>query len=521
MSRFSCFSSALAIALGLANPAKAIDLTFTNRTGVPDDQVFIWFQSPIGLQARFDGSNNVVYSATSYSLAEIGGGIELERFVAGRVFMSVGAPFPAQTSNAVPPQFVNPSPPAINNSYNNFHQLVAEITLTPSPGDIANVTHIDWATAPVALRTFDASGRQLDRIGFPDNLNSAAYFHDLAALTGGGATLTAGVNAPGNSPTAATQWGAQQIYSQQPSPGEAVRILSPTSNFILDQRGLATYPSFKNYVDNLRAEHALEPSKPIAVLEGRFFGADAPTYRFTVDSIDAPDPNHPAYDWTLGRVTMTGTLSNDPGRLHTIVIPYASFSDTTIYGGTTGSPLHQGVDREKGIGYGIDGVLTDGGANTAFTLPVRDFLAGLNYGYVGSDVVNPNDPLGRTYGESPSQYWGSLNLVTTAEQIFKGFDEVQPDHPYYNSWAKVIHDYSEGRAYGFSYDDTFAHVGLGAVQDGGVPVARLDVVLLPLANLPTAGSVAVPEVGGGWLIALALVAAIPRGVHFVRRRRPA
>jgi hypothetical protein len=481
-----------AVNLWAAAPVAALDLTFTNKTGYSDDELFVWFQQP--LNATFNDSNLPFSTATSYSLAEIGSGVDVSSFIGGRVFVSVGAPFPAQTSNIVPPQFVNPSPPAINNSYNNMHQLVGEITLTPSPGDLANLSHIDWVAMPAAMTTYAADGTQLKRIGFSENLDVAAYRDALVGLTNGGAVLQAGTNAPGNEPTATHQNGSTYVLPQSPEPGSDIRILSPTSNLLLEQMGRPTYASFENYVDHLTTT----ASGPIATLEGRFFsGPTPPTYHFTVDSIEAPGIDDPA--WSLGQVTMTGTLSNS-SQVHTIVIPFESFSDFSIYGGTTGAPVNLGGNEMRGIGYYLDGVLTDGGANTAFTLPVRDFLAGLNYGYIGSSVMNPNAP-GLTYGESASQFWGGTNLITNLPQVFQAFSEVQPEDLFFNQWAEVVHDFSDGQVYGFAYDDTFAPVSIGVVQQGSTPVARLDILLLP----PLATAEAVPELGSVTLIAFAAV----------------
>ena len=108
-----------------------------------------------------------------------------------------------------------------------------------------------------------------------------------------------------------------------------------------------------------------------------------------------------------------------------------------------------------------------------------------------------------------SQYWGALNLVTLAPQTFKAFGEVQPNDAFYNQWASVVHQYSNGTVYGFSYDDAFAPVSIGVVKQGGASVARLDIVLLGLPGDPAV----IPEVGPGSLL---LVAAVG---WLVRRRK--
>lgn len=486
---------ALAIAPGRRPPGTPAPsdllLTVTNK-GDYQGQIYTWFQQPI--TATFDGTTNAVSTATSYSLATLGTGIDIDTFIGGRIFITLDAPFPAQTTAANAPEFNLLLPPnnvnavAANNSYNNRHQLIGEITLTPATGDTANLSQIDWVSMAAAMQTYDSLGNKLQRIGFPENVDTSAYFTALANLTNGQAVVSSLTNIAGNDPTYSSQTGVTGTTSQAPSAGSAVRILSPTSNYQLGEAGLTQYQSFANYIDHLQAVHAQDPSKPIATLEGKFFAGDAPTYKFTVNNIvDAP-ANFP---WSLGRVEMSGTISTDPTTTHNIVIPFASFSDTTIYGGYTGKPANMtNGNKELGIGYGLDGVLQDGGANDVFTLPVRDFIAGLNYGYIGSTVTNPNDPSGKTYGESSSQYWGTLNLITLANQTFNAFDQVQPSNTYYNQWAQVVHQYSGGKAYGFAYDDVFAPVSIGVDVYNNTPVARLDIEILSVPAFPATSGLA-------------------------------
>lgn len=501
-------TSAIVLATVLTTPClSALELTVTNSSSLSNDDIYLWFQDPSGINANFRTGGDPVQGQRSYSLSEFvegsSGGIDITDFVGGRIYVTTNAPFPAQTSNAIQPQFNQTNPPAVNNSYNNNHQLITEITFDGTGGS-ANITHIDWASTPAALRNFNSGGTQLKRIGFPETLNVTNYRNDLAALTSGDAVFQAGTNSAGNAPTATTRSGSTSVQPQAPAPGSNVRIVSPTSNLVLSQQGKNTYPSFNNYVTQIIADNpGSSAANPIANLQGKFFSGSTPTYDFTVDSI-VQSGSDPSY--SFGTVTLTGTVSDMVGT-QTIVIPPESFSDVTIYGGDLGSTSNMGGNEEKGIGYILNGVPTSFGENTIWDLPIRDFLAGLNYGYINSIEPNPNDP-GNSYGDSASQYWGSLNLITLDPQTFMAFDEVQKDNPFYNLWAAIVHEYSEGQAYGFSFDDTFAQVLIQTGLQDGQNVSRLDIQILePFYNV-------IPE-PGHYSLGLAAILAIV----LLRRRR--
>ncbi len=46
----------------------------------------------------------------------------------------------------------------------------------------------------------------------------------------------------------------------------------------------------------------------------------------------------------------------------------------------------------------------------------------------------------------PSEDWWKLNPM-------EAFDEIQPDHPYYNEWAQILFDASENGAYSIPFSD--------------------------------------------------------------------
>jgi len=497
--------------LGFTSSSEALQLTFNNQTGLPDSEVYIYFED--ALTATFWGNSNTVTQGQSYSLETIGsGGIDLTSITGGRIFAMVGAPFPETTTV---PQFINaPAGPGLNgnNSYNNTHQLLGELT-TGSTG-VANLSNIDWVAIPAIMKTFNSGGTQLGQIGYTSNTFSSATMNQrLTALTNGGATFTSIPNLAGNPPTAYSQTGTPSIVPQSPASGSDVRIIGSSQYQYLASQNLSNYPSFQGYINSINTNNPTpSQANPIAKLKGQFFVPGSPVYEAYVTGLTLPGSGDPSY--SLGQVTITGTTTTGPGGAaepFTIQIPYESLTNATIYGGTTGSPTNPDPNNQAGVGYNlsVNGgafVPTDGGVNTIYTAAVRDFLAGLNYGFIDSTVANPNDP-GNTYKESFSYLWGTTNLLTGAmnpeEPLFYG--QLQTS-PFYNQWAEVIWELSGGSVYGFGYDDTFNIVQLGLGGD----VSKLEITLLP-----DIFSSAVPE-PSVTMLAGAGIAALAFGV---RRKR--
>jgi hypothetical protein len=83
--------------------------------------------------------------------------------------------------------------------------------------------------------------------------------------------------------------------------------------------------------------------------------------------------------------------------------------------------------------------------NTVYDAVLRDILAGFNLGFVASGTTDSST--GTPFGDEISKLWF---------QSSKAFDFLQPSHPFYNQYAKVIA--ANSNAYGFPYSDRWQHV---------------------------------------------------------------
>jgi hypothetical protein len=152
----------LGVLAALLVPAPASALTFrvVNESGEPDNKVYV----DIAAAGAFEvpGWTN----DESKSLNEIPGGeVTIEKLVSGRVYISYGAP----VHEGVP-----------FNSPTRFDW--AEMTVTPAPEDVANLTAVDQFAIGMRLSTFNGSGEEIEAVG---SANSDTVFNALQQIPGG------------------------------------------------------------------------------------------------------------------------------------------------------------------------------------------------------------------------------------------------------------------------------------------------------------------------------------------------
>ncbi len=420
--------------LALAAPAAAINLSFTNTSPYPNDQVFVWFgaAAEAGYDVKIAGQSQNITLGHSYSLADLAPGLALNRFISGRAYISFGAPLPDPGRNAAGSPIRHPGVHPGDDGYNTRWDFI-ELTESGSPADVADLTSMDNFAIPLKL--------QLKHQGTPlAGPNTAAGWkgHTDAQVVAALAALTV----PNGS-------------NVHRADGQFIRIQGANSfpdayhNDPADPRSMTAYLA------------AIQAAGRATILDGHAFGVD---YQYTA-ALDA------AGNYLL---TRSGGAASTPG---TILIP-ASYkagpnpADPTV---TLAESLYM-----SNPWYGIDGGPVGPTMNNLAGAVARDLYAALNLGYVNSthlvtasDTVNP-----ALVGKQVHELTGSQ-----LRQLTVGFGEV---NQFYNIYAAAIRNLSD--SYGFAYSDWNEHLSKVAVlinqSHNGLTADELNIEITGTRLLP-------------------------------------
>lgn len=280
-----------------------------------------------------------------YSLNEIGTGINLQQFIGGRIYFSLGAPLLGQGD-----------PEPINSSVQNWGTRFDKIELTYSQTDrsgVANLTAIDYFAIPVGLRTYAAS----TATGTP--LGTLTYRVS-------GDTVSSKLAALANNDTRVLLKDGQ---------GRFLRVLGPT----LSPAGV--YPSMQPYLNAVRA------AGQATRITGLY--SHQPTTTATTTQL---------YDFTA-TFDASGNLRLDGGG--------SPFNGGASVGGGH-VLLVKAADLAAGIysanpDYTVDAKAAHIGDNDVYSAVVRDILTGYALGFVNSATVDPRT--GVAFKDEKSENW--------------------------------------------------------------------------------------------------------------------
>jgi hypothetical protein len=96
---------------------------------------------------------------------------------------------------------------------------------------------------------------------------------------------------------------------------------------------------------------------------------------------------------------------------------------------------------------------------------LHDLTSGYNFGFINSRIIDPIT--GIAFGDEPSSQWFAHSSRD------KLYEKLRPNNPYYNQYAKVISDASDGAVYGFPYSDAVEKVGLFTVEYPSTPPSKV------------------------------------------------
>ncbi len=173
---------------------------------------------------------------------------------------------------------------------------------------------------------------------------------------------------------------------------------------------------------------------------GGTFSGNFTGLSITIGSDDLSDPNNASY-WASSFAYLAPTPANASGL-------YPQFA----LGGNW-------TDIALATGYGTD--LTNAANSFGTSMIGRvmgDLAAGLAFGFVDSDVLNPNYLSGNvTYGDSPSGSWWGGNEYPASDENSLMFADVQPDlssgnNTFYSEYAGILFE-TVPLAYGHPISD--------------------------------------------------------------------
>ncbi len=324
------------------------------------------------------------------------------------------------------PSFTNTSDPDYYKRWDKF-----EITFNGYSYDVANLTGINSFAIPLSIKTFGNGGtKQRESLGY------TVYGDEMIDLLKATATNNSAVLKDTNN--------------------NFLRVIGPTTYSSLTT---GPYPSFDNYLNSLISSG--EPTLIQDLYSGPGTGPrkTTQTYTFT-NTFDAG-----------GDLIMNGG-GTVIGMAHSVVIS----NDVLAYNIYANNPP-----------YFVDGINGSFADNDVYSAAVRDTLAGLAIGYVGSTVIDP--VTGVAFKDEYCKHWFATNQPLA-------FSDVQTNDQFYNKYAEIFWKYSG--SYGFPFSDKL-HKPVQVSLDPA-NVDTVEIIVLP----------DIPEPGFLWIIGLILFLSLKR-----------
>lgn len=438
------------------------------NSGYPDSQVFIGFYTTE--TGKFDITNvdasgpkiTWIYDGTGtagnwYSAKQLSQGVMINRFVAGRIFVCYNPDgtggWTVDPANRVAEPAQTPILAGMNNANFWMRYDKMELTVTPSPNDVADLTSIDYWAVPMTLNATKngkapAGKGVYEAKGLLQGVTAKDIYKKLNALT---TPPVSGLTPIGKQPFPALVPGEFTTQSG-PTPSAFARIIGPSSYPSINPQGLPMTPYYtlQAYMNHLKATYGPGTQTTsgglgngvIAKISGKFGGTTSYKLKATIDD------------------DLTVTISGDSPANTKIVMKWDDLEDPAgIYGSNPTCT--------------INGVVSNGIPNNIYGWVIGDFCGGMNIGAVGSTVKVSTDSGMKVAGELPSSQWYDLNPHTQM------FSKLQPDNPYYNTWAETLFGLSQ--AYNFAFTDRIKAAKGVQVSLDQTYVNELTISLLPAA----------------------------------------
>jgi hypothetical protein len=416
----------------------SINLVFENNSGVTDQDVYIGFCDPFINATYKGGTINPMQtgSGTFYSLADLKDIII--NSTSGRVYVC----YNATIGNTEPAQA--PTDPYFFQRYDKF-----EITVLMNGSTYVDMTSIDYWSIPMSLYASLDGNQVAQSLGLLNNSTAQELYNSLLQLTSppvSGLTQPGGVDGlpiPALVPGSFQQFGKNG--PKPPVPPFFCRIMGPSSYATITPPGIPVLPydTMANYLDWLLTTYgpgttngtpvANLGSGTIAIIAGNFAGSQA-------GSGKQYDPQ----TYNLSAL-ISGKNRNEQIELRGNGSVVGNFSMTYAYSDLINPSGIYGANAP----YSINPPPINPPGNDLYGWVAGDFLSGLNFGIIGSNVTVPvvsEYPV----GSIQSSDWWTIPVPEL-------FSNLQPPHtpptPFqnYNQYAAILSQYSQ--AYNSPYTD--------------------------------------------------------------------
>ncbi len=417
-------------------------------TGLDFDVTYANGSKSIDVTDPSDPTKRILMSAP-VKLSDIGeGGLLVNTANSAIFYVFYEDPTPSDSSSSD----WRKSAPAHMTSKKRFQPFEVTMRGPTYTSDQGNMTSINYFTAPLGLRTYEANGAVIEEKGW--GANTAAKIGALMA--------------------AASNGNADAVVLNDEK--KIIRYLGPSNTFVSPKTN--PWPNFISYVSSIPSTQTAHIVKQNAfVLNGvnYQFGCDMYatshtdgtvrvsgdiTVNITAGTIEAPNPSPPESGKWTGAV-LTFTPSN--ASLYKQAIYGQAINDAILFDGATRKADPNDVTRWDNLPDGafknflqftkdthkIDNhvvqpetLFSDRAFDTTMDLFIGEVTGGLLFGFFNTPAVVG----GVAIKDQPSSQWYTYG---------KAFEELQPSNVYYNPYAEVIYKATGNTVYGLPYSDRF------------------------------------------------------------------
>jgi len=464
----------LATAAWLASviAAPALNVTFSNSTGISGSNVWVMFggqnNGTLNGTLTYSGSTQSIVYGQSYQLSQISGPINLSAATAGKIYVSYGANLDSDGGPYSPAGLPDFQYNSLDPRWQiRWDKVEYSLFTGTSPQSAINLSAVDFYSIPMQI-TASLASTVTGSIGWHPQTSTSTVFYNLGSFATGTASAYAVVTATSASPYSvqATFGGTKTL--------NILRIVNPSA---INLGVTNPYPSLLPYATSTTGSTAKLASYYVGAgntgngLPAQAWMAQSYAFTSTVDS--------------TGNMVISGSGQQVGNQTITI---QASDLEVGLYSNAPNyylSSFNSGTTALQN-------------SNCVYDQIISDVLGAYNMGLVGSTTDDPRYPgtavgtetSGQWYSDVGTSYYGKP--LFTPQQLFSNMQPHSPAaSPYYNVFAGYLAPISA--IYGFPYTDKSANPQLN-ITPGSADTMVITLLpdVAPVAGAATPGARQLP-----------------------------